>query len=238
MKAMIFAAGEGTRLRPLTLTCPKALVEVAGEPMLARVLRSLRRSGVTDVVVNVHHLADVITDYLLRNDFGLKVAVADERRCLLDTGGGLLAARNLLDGDEPILLHNADICTDLDLSLIEPRGDVSLLVGDRPSSRKLIFRGYDMRLGGWVNELTGEVRGEPAGVRFAFNGIHLVRPSVFPALEEYARAIGSEVFSLTPFYVAMAHRLEIYGYRPACDYRWNDIGNIDKLAAANAAFAS
>lgn len=236
MKAMVFAAGEGTRLRPLTLTRPKALVEVGGKPMLVRVLEALRGAGVTEAVVNVHYLAGQIEDYLSARDFGMQITVADERARLLDTGGGLLAARRLLDGQEPILLHNADICTDLDLRRLELRGDATLLVGDRRSSRRLIFSEPDMRLHGWVNETTGEVKGEAGGLRRAFQGIHLVSPSIFPALEEYSRAVGSQVFSLTPFYVAMASRLHICGQQ-LDGYRWHDVGNLEKLAAANAAFS-
>lgn len=236
MKAMVFAAGEGRRLRPLTLTRPKALVEVAGVPMLGRTMRSLRDAGVRHAVVNVCHLGEQIIDYLNRNDFGMEVTIADERSRLLETGGGLLAARRLLDGDEPIILHNADVCTDLDLQRLELRGDATLLVSDRQSSRKLIFSPADMRLGGWVNESTGETIGEADGVRRAFNGIHIVSPSIFPALEEYARTIDSDRFSLTPFYVAMEQRLEIYGSELS-GYRWHDVGDPAKLNAANADFS-
>lgn len=234
MKAMVFAAGEGVRLRPLTLSTPKALIEVGGKPMLARVLENLKAAGVSDVVVNVHYLADQIMDYLAANDFGLNIAIADERTRLLDTGGGLLAARSLLDGTEPILLHNADICTDLDLRRLQLRGVASLLVSERYSARRLVFDA-DNRLTGWINETTGEVRGLDGDNRFAFNGIHVVSPAIFPMLKDYAASVGSEVFSLTPFYVAMAQRCEIYGCR-LTDYRWHDIGNLQKLEAANADF--
>lgn len=235
MKAMIFAAGEGTRLRPLTLTKPKALVEVAGKPMLGRVLEAVRAAGIRDVVVNVHYLAEQIIDYLEANDFGLNIRIADERRRLLDTGGGLLAARDLLAGNEPILLHNADICTDLDLTRLEPRGVATLLVADRDSSRRLIFNPDDMQLRGWVNERSGETRGCAEGLRRAFNGIHVVSPDIFPLLERYSRSIGSDVFSLTPFYVAAAAVEPIYGCS-LTGYRWHDVGDLQKLAAANAAF--
>ncbi|MDE7335473.1 MAG: nucleotidyltransferase family protein [Muribaculaceae bacterium] len=234
MKAMVFAAGEGNRLRPLTLTRPKALVEVGGTPMLARVLENIKAAGIREVVVNVHYLADMIVDFLAENDFGLKISIADERGRLLDTGGGLLAARHLLDGNEPILLHNADICTDLDLSRLAPRGVANLLVGDRQSSRRLIFDA-DNRLTGWINESTGETRGNATGERLAFNGIHVVAPEIFPLLEDYSRSIGSDVFSLTPFYVAVAPHVEIYGSRLS-GYRWHDVGNMQKLEAANADF--
>lgn len=233
---MIFAAGEGTRLRPLTLTRPKALVEIGGEPMLARVLRAVRAAGVKEAVVNVHYLAGQIVDFLAANDFGLHITVADESTRLLDTGGGLLAARRLLGDDEPVLLHNADICTDLDLGRLKPSGDASLLVADRPSSRRLCFD-PEMRLCGWANETTGETRGDATPLRRAFNGIHIVAPSIFPALERYSAAIGSDVFSLTPFYVAEARRLDIRGIE-LDGYRWHDIGNLEKLDAARADFRS
>ncbi len=236
MKAMIFAAGEGTRLRPLTAHRPKALVEVGGRPMLARVLEAVKRAGITDVVVNVHYLAGQITDWLDKHDFGLNITVSDESARLLDTGGGLLAARRWLDGSEPILLHNADICTDLDLDRLSLRGDATLLVSDRKSSRRLVFSPDDMRLCGWVNESDGRTKGRTDGLRRAFSGIHLVSPAIFPALERYAAAIGSDVFSLTPFYVARASSLRIYG-TVLTGYRWHDIGDIEKLAAANADFA-
>ena len=234
MKAMVFAAGEGTRLRPLTLTRPKALVEVGGKPMLARVLENIRAAGIREVVVNVHYLADMVIDYLANNDFGLDIAVADERGRLLDTGGGLLAARHMLDGNEPILLHNADICTDLDLRRLVPRGMANLLVADRQSSRRLTFDAAG-RLTGWVNESTGQTRGDATGERMAFNGIHVVSPEIFPLLEDYSRSVGSDVFSLTPFYVSAASRVEIYGSRLS-GYRWHDVGNMQKLEAANVDF--
>lgn len=114
---MIFAAGLGTRLRPLTDNKPKALVEVAGKPMLERVILRLKRSGVDEIVVNVHHFGQQIIDFLYANDnFGVTIHVSDEREELLDTGGGILKARKWLDGGEPVIVHNADILTDFDLT--------------------------------------------------------------------------------------------------------------------------
>lgn len=231
MKAMIFAAGEGTRLRPLTLTRPKALAEVAGKPMLARVLESVRSAGVRDVVVNIHYLGEQIISYLEANDFGLNISIADEPGHLLDTGGGLLAAQALLGNDEPILLHNADILTDLNLGVLELKGMATLLVRDRATSRRLVFDSADMRLQGWINAKTGETKGNPSGIPLAFNGIHVVSPEIFPLLEEYSKKIGSEVFSLTPFYVDAASRAGIYG-QVADGYSWYDIGSPEKLAEA------
>lgn len=236
MKAMVFAAGEGTRLRPLTETTPKALVEVGGEPMLGRVLRRLRDAGVGHTVVNVCHLGQQVIDYLQSRDWGMRIDISDERGRLLDTGGGLLAARRFFGGNEPIILHNADVCSDLDLRRLTLRDDATLLVADRRSSRKLVFRPGSMQLCGWVNESTGETTGRADGVRRAFNGIHIVSPSIFFALQDYSRQIASDVFSLTPFYAAKADRLRIYGTE-LLGYRWHDVGTLEKLNAANLDFA-
>ena len=133
MKAIVFAAGLGTRLYPLTESIPKALVEVGGKPMLLRVLEKLRDAGIHEIVINVHHFPDMIIDYLRSNDgFGLKIMISDERGHLLDTGGGILAARNYLDDGEPFIAHNADILTDFNLSEMitrhnESGADVTLL---------------------------------------------------------------------------------------------------------------
>lgn len=231
---MIFAAGEGTRLRPLTLTTPKALVEVGGEPMLERAIRAVIAAGASQVVVNVHYLANKVKEWIAAREYPVPVCVSDESDLLLDTGGGLLAAAAWLEGAEPILLHNADICTDLDLSRLTLRGDASLLVSDRISSRRLLFNDDD-RLCGWRNEHTGETKGNPDGHPRAFNGIHIFAPTIFPALRSYAEKVG-RVFSLTPFYVDSAQSLQIFGCQLS-GYQWHDVGTLDKLAAARAAFA-
>lgn len=229
MKAMVFAAGLGTRLHPFTLEHPKALVEVGGRPMLGRVLERLREAGVTEAVVNVHHFAEQIEQYLRANsDFGMTLYVSDERTLLLDTGGGLLRARRFLDGMEPILLHNADVLTDFPLNKLTLRGDAVLAVSGRSSSRSLVFDA-DSRLCGWVNHRSGDAKGSLDGCQRAFNGIHLVSPRIFPALEAYGR----EVFSLTPFYVENASSLSIYGCDMG-DYKWFDVGRPESLAAARA----
>ncbi|MBO7372513.1 MAG: NTP transferase domain-containing protein, partial [Bacteroidales bacterium] len=213
MKAFIFAAGLGTRLRPLTLDKPKALVEVAGKTMLERTFTTLKEAGFTDFVVNVHHFADQITDYLAANDnFGCNVAISDERDMLRDTGGAVKAARELL-GDEPFLIHNVDIISNLDI-----RGFVSggldgalarLVVSSRQSSRKLLFDEDDC-LCGWLNISNGEVRGPaaqtPEMVRsiLAFSGIHFLSPEDFSLMESWP-----DKFSIIDFYLSVcaSHRL-------------------------------
>lgn len=240
MKAMIFAAGLGTRLGDITRTIPKALVEVGGEPMLKRVILKLRDAGIRYMVVNVHHHARCIIDYLAVNDnFGIDIRVSDESGLLLDTGGGLLKARPLLDGDEPILVHNADILTDFDIPAMQSAhekagADATLLVASRQTSRYLLFDG-DMRMVGWENVKTGEKRTPfpPADIEnaspLAFGGVHIVSPAVFPRLAVYS---SEPKFSITPFYTDECARLDIRGYTPAEAYSWIDIGKPDSLTQA------
>ncbi|MBQ7690683.1 MAG: nucleotidyltransferase family protein [Muribaculaceae bacterium] len=242
MKAMVFAAGLGTRLRPLTNHRPKALVEVGGATMLERVLVRLRQAGFTDVTVNVHHFAQMVIDFLSAHDnFGLDIHVSDERELLLDTGGGILAARRWLDGDEPFLVHNADILTDLDLNAFyrshEHGGAMAtLLVKQRETQRYFVFDRND-RLQGWVNKKTGETR--PDGFRhepavqqeLAFGGLHVISPAIFPLLERHAATAGA-VFSITPFYIEICRRQLVKGYHPAAPYRWLDVGKPETLAQA------
>lgn len=158
-KAMIFAAGLGTRLRPLTDTMPKALVPVSGRPILGYQLERLAAAGVKEVVVNVHHFAEQVIRYLEEHDFGLRVRVSDERDELLDTGGGLARARQWLDGDAPVLVHNVDILSNVDLHRWagEHPDGTTLLVGERQTQRYLLFD-EENRLVGWTNVATGQVR--------------------------------------------------------------------------------
>lgn len=228
MKALIFAAGLGTRLKPFTDSHPKALVPVGREPMLGRVIRAVKEAGISEIVVNVHHFADQIEQFLAANgNFGVSIHVSDERSLLLDTGGGLLHARRFLDGTEPILLHNADVLTDFPLNKLTLRGEATLAVSSRPSSRQLRFD-REGRLCGWINHNSGETKGLAEGGELrSFNGIHLVSPRIFPALELY----GEEIFSLTPFYVKNSTKLTFYGH-DISQYKWFDVGRPESLAAA------
>ncbi len=249
MKAMVFAAGLGTRLRPLTDSRPKALIEVAGIPALQRVLERIRMAGIRDVVVNVHHFPEMIIDFLRsHDDFGLNISISDERERLLDTGGGLLSALPLLGDEEPVLLHNADIVTDFSINeMIEEydrlSADALLLVSDRPSSRRLLFDS-DGRMVGWKNMSTGQVRPvaiEPVNTKdpilsLAFGGVHIVSPSVFPYLQRYGRQTG-DMFSITPFYIDNCTELNFRAFQPKSHYRWHDIGSIEKLACAEASMS-
>ncbi len=240
MRAMVFAAGLGTRLRPLTDNLPKALVKVGGVPMLQHVILNLKRYGFTEIVVNIHHFGQQIIDFLASNgDFGMNIHISDERGELLETGGGILKARGWLDGDEPFLVHNADILTDLNLSEmydyhLRHNADATLLTALRETSRYLLLDSAN-RLNGWININTGETK--PSGFeydkdrhhRMAFGGIHVISPSVFPYLQGYSQ---EHKFSIMPFYLDNCKKLKIMGYAPRQDYSWFDIGKPETLVLA------
>lgn len=248
MKGMIFAAGIGSRLRPFTDRHPKALAPVAGKPMLRRVIEKMTAAGISRIVVNVHHFPDQIASYLEENHyFGADIAVSDESDTLLDTGGGLLKARRLLDGDEPILVHNADILTDFDLGAMERHHTslnplATLLAFPRESSRQLYFD-REAELRGWRNLGTSECRppgfdaAAPGLERLAFGGVHIVSPRVFPLLERYAASATTDgVFSIIPFYLSVIGAESVKSFSPTGPFRWSDIGTPEKLAAAERSF--
>ncbi len=240
MKAMIFAAGLGTRLRPLTNDRPKALVEIGGKTMLERVIHRLADAGFDDITINIHHFGQKIIDFLEENDnFGLNIHISDERDMLLDPGGGMLKARPFLDGDEPFLVHNADILTDLDLlamyqSHLDSGAMATVLVKERKTSRYFVFDD-DYRLQGWINKSSGETR--PAEFIYrkgmhemAFGGIHVISPSIFEELERYSQ--DQTKFSTTPFYVDHCHNHLIKGYVQETPYTWLDVGKPETLKEA------
>ena len=242
MKAIVFAAGLGTRLKPFTLSHPKALVEVGGKPMLQHVIEKLREAGIRDIVINVHHFADQIIDFVSANNgFGCSITISDERDMLLETGGGIAKAAPLLEGADHFVAYNADILSDFDLrAMIEAHAasgtDVTLLTSARQSSRQLYFDGGN-RLCGWQNLTTGECR--PEGFTpgnevngESFNGIHVISHRVLPMLTEVAKE--TPKFSITPFYVDNCQQLDIRSYQPDEAYQWYDIGRPETLEAARA----
>lgn len=236
---MIFAAGIGSRLKPWTDFHPKALVEIGGRPMLWHVITRLKDAGANTIVVNVHHFADQIERYLADNRFdGVEIVVSDERELLLDTGGGLRKAAEWLRGDGPVILHNADIFTDIDLKAMISRhissgADATLLMSCRESSRALVFDG-SMRLAGWHNLKTGAVLPESLRIdspmqELAFGGVHIVGERVLDALGEYQ---AGTPFSITPFYVEASGVLDIRGYLPVREGYWYDVGRPATLESA------
>ena len=244
---MIFAAGLGTRLRPLTNDRPKALVEVAGRTMLERVIERIHMAGIDHIVINVHHFADKIVNFLReRNNFGLNIVISDESGLLLDTGGGILKARRLLDDGEPFLVHNADILTDMDLRAMikahcHHQAMATLLVKARETQRYFLFD-KKSQLRGWINKKTSEVRPDSLNVaamslrELAFGGIHVISPAIFPVLEQYAS--GRDVFGITPFYIDSCTDHLIMGYEPREDYQWFDVGKPETLSQASVAMSS
>lgn len=244
MKAMIFAAGLGTRLRPLTDTMPKALVPVCGNPLLYHVITKLKAAGYTELVVNVHHFAGQIREYLATHDFGLPISISDETEELLETGGGIAHAKDLLlPTEEPFLIHNVDILSNLDIPWfrLQTRSEAlsTLLVSERETSRYLLFDG-EMRLMGWTNVTTGEVRSPYStealeGCRkYAFSGIHNISPAIFSAFE----AAGfSGRFPIMDFYIQECKNHPIYGV-VGTDLRLVDVGKLDSLAEAERAAQS
>ena len=188
--AMIFAAGLGTRLYPLTKDKPKALVEINGQPLLQTVIERIIAAGITDIVVNVHHFSQLVKDYLASHSFEADIRISDETDFLLDTGGGLKFAEQLLNPADHILLHNVDILSDIDLNRliinhIENEALATLAVKERPTSRYLIFDKKTMQLCGWENVKTGETlesRCTDNPVKLAFSGIHVVSKAIFPMI--------------------------------------------------------
>ena len=244
---MIFAAGLGTRLKPYTDHCPKAMVEMAGQPMIAHQLTKLRKAGFTRVVINVHHYAEQIIDYVnANNGFGLDIAFSDERGQLLDTGGGIRKALPLFAPDSPVLVHNVDIFSNADLAAlyeghVNNGADASLLVSQRNTSRYFVFDNKDY-LAGWKNLQTGEVStayneirpalerltedDEPYRLR-AFSGMHVISPTLFPLLEKQ-----DEVFSITNFYWLNSLHQRIRCVEAPKTFQWVDAGKPEALKRA------
>ena len=234
---MIFAAGLGTRLRPITDTMPKALVPVCGKPLLYHTICKLRDAGYNDIVVNVHHFPEQIREYLQAHDFGVKISISDESEQLLETGGGILAARQMLLSDTPFLVHNVDIVSNLDLARLQAATRLedlaTLVVSSRDTRRYLLFDD-DMRLVGWTDTATEEVRSpfpglDPSACRkYAFSGIHNISPAVFSAMD----ALGfTGRFPIMDFYLKACARYPIRGYI-AEDLKMVDVGKIDTLPEA------
>lgn len=240
MKAMIFAAGLGSRLKPLTDTMPKALVPVAGCPMLEHVILKLKASGFTEIEINIHHFGEQIIDFLkTNNDFGLTIHISDERDRLLDTGGGIRKARLFFENSgEPFLVHNVDILSDMNLKELYDfhmqSGSVATLLASRRTTSRYLLFDTERKLRGWINKDTGQVK--PEGFHYdeslyreyAFSGIHVFSPAVF-RLMEAPRWEGK--FSIMDFYLATCGQTDYSGYL-AEKLELIDIGKPETLARA------
>lgn len=214
MKAMILAAGLGTRMKPYTDDKPKALVQIGEFTLLEHTIFKLAENGFDEIVVNTHHFSHMLIDFLNSHDFGVKIFISDESDRLLDTGGGILKAANFLDGDAPFLVHNVDIITNIDLRLLYQSHSNSsalatLAVGKRESSRVFLFDS-EMKLSGWKNNLTGK-KIIPDSARqplaeYAFSGIHVISPDFFNLVKSKGP------FSIVDAYLSLCCRHSIKGY--------------------------
>ncbi len=234
MKAMIFAAGLGTRLKPLTDSTPKALVPLAGKPLLFYIIEKLIATGINQIIINVHHFPETIIEYVEQNKkFGIEIAFSHEK-ILLDTGGGLKKTSWFFDDGQPFLLHNVDVLSGIDLRKMtayhnQKKALVTLAVRQRKTSRYLLFN-QENRLVGWQSLETGntEMVGESAKnpENLSFMGIHILSPEIFPLLP------GENIFSIIRAYldlVKMGHM--IIGYRKDEDF-WVDLGRKENLQKA------
>jgi len=235
MRAMIFAAGLGTRLLPFTAGKPKALVNVAGKTLLECAIDYLKNYGITEIVVNVHHFGDQIIAFLRDNgNFGLNIHVSDERDFLLDTGGGLKKAEPFFPGNEPVVLYNVDIFSTVDLRELvsfhlKERALATLVVRERETSRYLLFDS-DRQLSGWKDIRSGarkicrpDLIDEAES--YAFSGIHVVSPGIFRLITETGR------FSIIDLYLRLARNHIIKAYIDESKY-WFDLGKADQLPDA------
>jgi len=252
MNALILAAGLGTRLRPLTDHLPKALVHVAGQPLLQRLILQLKADGFNHLVVNIHHFGDQIIDFLAaHNHFNMDIQVSDERNQLLDTGGAIKHALPLFPDQSPVLIHNVDILHNLSLRDFyqqnAAQAEATLLVSQRTTSRYLVFDTSTHALRGWTNLTTGEVKGtitpdllttiphtatdtphapSPLQLR-AFAGIHLFSPSLLPLMQTQ----WPDRFSIIDFYLQAASQHLIRGVETP-NLRLLDVGKLDTLTEA------
>jgi len=240
MKAMILAAGLGTRLRPLTDDRPKALVEVGGRTLLEITLSRLRAFGIHAVIVNVHHFADMVVDYLRTNEnFGMRVEVSREE-VLLDTGGGLKKAawfflEKSANSDEPFVLHNVDVISTIDLGrMVQFHRDhnalATLAVQDRETSRYLLFDHQGQLCGRRGAKGSKNIPTAQRTDAWAFSGIHIVSPRTFAMMTEEG------AFSIVTSYLRLAARGEkILAFR-ADEYYWRDLGRAENVARAERDF--
>jgi MurNAc alpha-1-phosphate uridylyltransferase len=235
MKALIFAAGLGTRLKPFTDIHPKALALVNGKTLLQRNIEYLKAAGIHEMVINIHHFGNQIVDFLQQHaNFGCRIEISDETDEVLETGGGLLKARPFLEGDDFVVL-NVDILTQMDLTQMLAFHQthlplVTLAVSDRDSSRKLMFD-HNMRLCGWKNFATGEeiITQTQVYKVSAFSGIHIMRKDIFDYIEERGK------FSIMKSYMRLMSGQILLGYDHSGDILI-DVGKPEAIAQAEVFF--
>ena len=235
-KALIFAAGKGTRLKPFTDSHPKALALVNDVPLLERNIKYLQSFGVAEFVINVHHFGEQIVEFLEKNNlFGAKIDISDEKDELLETGGGLLFAQKYLENEDNFLIMNADILTDLNIHELVKFHEThlplaTLAVSDRNSSRKLFFNS-EMVLKGWMNKNSGETKMAELNNDFkelAFSGIHCINSSIFDKIKRRGK------FSIMEEYLDLMFDNEILGFQH--EARLIDVGRPESVIEAEKYF--
>lgn len=235
MQAIIFSAGLGTRLKPITDTLPKALVPVAGKPLLQWNIEKLIKAGCSRIVVNVHHFPEMIRNFLAENsNFGIEIHISDETDAILDTGGGLLKASEFFSSDEPIVAHNVDVISSIDIKELvnihrTNKALATLVVRNRQTQRYLLFD-EQMLLAGWKNMATGEIRqarefSAEKLKSLAFSGIQVLSPEIFPLITQTGK------FSIIETYLELAKFNRIAGFEDHSEL-WMDLGKIEQFKEA------
>lgn len=236
MKALIFSAGLGTRLKPYTNTCPKALVELNNKPLIWYAIRKLINAGATDIVVNIHHFGEQIIQYFETNRFEVPIHISDERTELLDTGGGLLKASEYLNDTDTIVAYNVDVISNVNLEEViryhqQEKAIATLVVRKRETGRYLMFD-TSRQLCGWKNIDSNEEKISRSNyahaMPYAFSGIQVVSPSIFEHISEKGR------FSIIDMYLHLAKVHTIKGYYDESDF-WLDLGKPGQLEEAQQA---
>lgn len=234
MKAMVFAAGLGTRLLGETSDKPKALVEIGGKPLLQHAIEKLRNEGISEIVVNVHHFSQLVIDFIANHNFGIPIHISDESEKILDTGGGLKKAAPFFEGNSPVIIYNVDILSNLNLQTVKKEhlksgALATLVVRNRTTQRYLKFD-KEHRLVGWINKKTGDsIISVPENftnsIEMAFSGIHIVQPGFFKLIPS------EDKFSIINFYLDLAKNNLIKGYFDDSEL-WMDVGKPKQLEEA------
>ncbi|MAZ93977.1 MAG: hypothetical protein CMF58_06105 [Lentimicrobiaceae bacterium] len=234
MKAIILAAGMGSRLNQITNDMPKALVEVNHIPMLEITLNNLKNQGIKSFLINIHHKGEKVIDFLRsKNNFGVDIVISDERNRLLDTGGAILKAKSFIRGDEPTIVHNVDIISNININDLKAchlknNNTATLCVRNRKTSRYLLFND-NMELTGWKNSTTGEFRwvdkDQKESTPLAFSGIYIISPSFADNLDMNDR------FSIIEAWLQMGKKEKIMAYLDDSP-NWFDLGTIERIKTA------
>lgn len=234
---MIFAAGFGTRLRPITNSIPKALVTVLGKPLIEHVIERLKLAGFDEIIINIHHFGQQIIDFVAsKSNFGIRIEFSDEREKLLDTGGAIKKAGWFIKEDESILIHNVDILSNIDLEdlckqHIKNNSMATLVVSERETARYLLFD-ESYHLQGWVNEKTGKTKSPQPNFnylnyqKFAFSGIHVISGEILKLMEELP-----DEFSIIDFYLSICDKTNVQSYL-SNESSMIDVGKLDSIKEA------